>query len=56
MTKSIIMTTIKEIFVTDLAEFCVTNNFEMRIDIPSDDSIMREMEANNSNLTNEELK
>ena len=46
----------KEIFVTDLAEFCAANIFEMRIDIPIDDNIIRETEANNSNLTNEELK
>ena len=56
MTKSTIMHTIKEIFVIDLAEFCAANNFEMRIDIPSDDSIIREIEANTSNLTNEELR
>jgi hypothetical protein len=56
MTKSMTIHATKEIFVIDLAVFCAVNIFDMRIDIPIDASIIIEIAANNSNLTNEELK
>ena len=56
MTKSMTIHATNEIFVIDLAVFCAVNIFDMRIDIQIDDSIIIEIDANNSNLTNAELK
>jgi hypothetical protein len=47
----------KEILVTALVGLCPTFRiFDIRIDMPIDDSIITEIEPNTSNLTNAELK